>query len=159
MSNIKKANARGVGPKKRRIWILWIVSLVLAFTFWLYATSLDNITVEETFNLIDIEYDNTQIKQHGLVVQSISIDTVNVTIMGSQREVRDVSKSDIKARISLESITQPGEYSLNVNITTPDKTTLTAQTVEKVTVTVDKSSEKIFMISPDSMRILLSSAR
>ncbi len=153
MSNIKKANIAGVGPKKRRIWILWIVSLVLAFTFWLYATSLDNITVEETFNLIDIEYDNTQIKQHGLVVQSISIDTVNVTIMGSQREVRSVSKSDIKAQISLESITQPGEYSLNVNITTPDKTTLTAQTVEKVTVTVDKSSEKIFMISPDSIEL------
>lgn len=153
MRAVEKSRSGVTGTRKKRTWILWIVSFILAFTFWLYATGLNNVSVEETFDLIEIEYDSTAIRPHGLVVQSISIDTVNVTIMGSQRDMKNVLNTDIKASVSLDSITQPGVYhDLPVNITTPDKTTLISQTVEKVTVKVDKSSEKVFRIDSDLVK-------
>ncbi len=141
-------------PKKKRRWILWCVSFVLAFMFWLYVAGASDVPVEETYDLIEIQYDSSLITPYGLVVQSISIDTVNVTIMGSQRDIKVSGNSGISAKISLSGITDPGEYSLPVTITTPDRTTVTHQTVENVTVKVDRPSEKIFEIKPDNIDLV-----
>ena len=136
--------------KKGRL-ILWCVSFALAFFFWLYVAGTNDVPVEETYDLIEIVYDDSSLATHGLVVQSVSIDTVNVTIMGSQSDIRSASIADISAKISLKNITEPGEYSLPVDITTPDGTTLTHQTVKTVNVTVDRPSEKVFSISGASV--------
>lgn len=140
--------------KKSKRLILWCVSFVLAFVLWLYAAGANETAVEQSYDLIPITYDSTSIKPYNLVVQSISIDKVNVTIMGSSRDLKSVSASDISAKISLASITKPGEYKLSVMITTPDNTTLTSQTVETVIVKVDSPSEESFPISADSVELV-----
>ena len=145
MKNSKKSSNR-----KGRL-ILWCVSFALAFFFWLYVAGTNDVPVEETYDLIDIVYDDSSLAPHGLVVQSISIDTVNITIMGSQSDIKSASIADISAKISLKNITEPGEYSLPVDITTPDGTTLTHQTVKTVNVIVDRPSEKVFSISGASV--------
>ncbi len=142
------------GTKKKRRWVLWCISFVLAFVFWLYVAGANDVPVEETYDLIEIQYDSSPITPYGLVVQSISIDTVNVTIMGSQRDIKGAGNSDISAKISLSGIKDPGEYSLPVAITTPDRTTVTHQTVETVTVTVDRPSEKTFEINSDFVELV-----
>ncbi|MBE6608301.1 MAG: hypothetical protein E7633_07080 [Ruminococcaceae bacterium] len=140
--------------KKSKRLILWVISFLLAFVLWLYAAGANETAVEQSYDLISIKYDSTPIKPYNLVVQSISIDTVNVTIMGSPRDLKNVSVSDISAKISLDSITKPGEYKLSVMITTPDKTTLTSQTVETVIVKVDSPSEKSYPIGSDSIELV-----
>lgn len=140
--------------KKNKRLILWCVSFILAFILWLYAAGANDTAIEQSYDLISIKYDSAPIKPYNLVVQSISIDTVNVTIMGSPRDLKNVSVSDISANISLESITKPGEYKLSVMITTPDNTTLTSQTVETVIVKVDSPSEKSYPINADSLELV-----
>lgn len=140
--------------KKRRRLILWCVSFVLAFILWLYAASANETAIEQSYDLIHITYDTAPIKPYNLVVQSINIDTVNVTIMGSPRDLKNVSVSDISAKVSLDSITKPGKYDLSVMITTPDNTTLTSQTVETVTVIVDIPSEESYPINADSVELV-----
>ena len=140
--------------KKIKRLILWCISFVLAFILWLYAAGANETAIEQSYDLISIKYDSTPIKQYNLVVQSISIDAVNVTIMGSPRDLKNVSVSDISATISLDSITKPGEYKLSVMITTPDKTTLTSQTVETVIVKVDSPTEKIYSLTTDSIELV-----
>ncbi len=140
--------------KKIKRLILWCISFVLAFILWLYAAGANETAIEQSYDLISIKYDSTPIKSYNLVVQSISIDTVNVTIMGSPRDLKNVSVSDISANISLDSITKPGEYKLSVMITTPDKTTLTSQTVDTVIVKVDSPSEKSYPITTDSIDLV-----
>ena len=140
--------------KKSRRLIIWCISFVIAFVLWLYAAGANETAVEQSYDLVPITYDSTSIKQYNLVVQSISIDKVNVTIMGSSRDLKNVSVSDISAKISLDSITKPGEYKLSVMITTPDNTTLTSQTVETVIVKVDSPSEESYPISADSVELV-----
>lgn len=140
--------------KKSRRLILWCISFVLAFVLWLYAAGANEKPVEQSYDLIPITYDSTSIKPYNLVVQSISIDKVNITIMGGSRDLKNVSVSDISAKVSLGSITKPGEYKLSVMITTPDNTTLTSQTVETVIVKVDSPSEKSYPISSDSIELV-----
>lgn len=156
MKNSKKSsNKNGSslhrGSRKKGRLILWCVSFALAFIFWLYVAGANDVPVEETFDLIEIVYDDSALAPHGLLVQSVSIDTVNVTIMGSQNDIKNARISDISAKISLRSITEPGEYSLPVDITTPDGTTVTHQTVQTVSVTVDRPSEKVFNIDSSSV--------
>lgn len=139
---------------KNRHWVLWVTSVILAFVFWLYVAGASDVAIEETYDLIEIQYDSSRIKQYGLVVQSISIDTVNVTIMGSQRDIKGSGEPNISAKISLDSISEPGEYSLPVMITTPDRTTITHQTVDSVTVKVDRPSEKDFAIDSSLIELV-----
>ncbi len=150
----KISNTSASSRKKHRSWALWGVSIILAFVFWLYVAGSNNVTIEETFDLIEIEYDSSRIRQHGLVVQSVSIDTVNITIMGSQRDIEGSGTPNISAKISLDSISEPGEYSLPVMITTPDRTTITHQTVDTVTVRVDRPSEKDFAIDSSLVELV-----
>lgn len=150
-SSNKNGSSLHRGSRKSGRLILWCVSFALAFFFWLYVVGASDVPVEETFDLIEIVYDDSALAPHGLVVQSVSIDTVNVTIMGSQSDIKNARVSDISAKISLKNITEPGEYSLPVDITTPDGTTVTHQTVRNVSVTVDRPSEKVFSINSSSV--------
>jgi len=155
LKNTKKTSSKSSAlhreKKGKGRLILWCVSFALAFIFWLYVAGANNVPVEETYDLIEIVYDETGLAQYGLTVQSVSIDTVNVTIMGSQRDIKAANASDISAKISLNAIKEPGEYSIPVDITTPDGTTVTHQTVKVVNVTVDRPSEKVFRIDTHSV--------
>ena len=136
---------------KKGTWSIWLISFILAFSIWMYAMGNSDTNQESSFDLIPIEYDNSQIKNYNLVVQAISIDTVNVKIMGKRNDMRAITADQISADISLEDIEDPGEYQLDVRITTPDRTTITYQTVERVPVTVDRPSERSFPIGQDDI--------
>ncbi len=133
---------------------LWAVSFVLAFILWLSASAANENALEQSYDLIPIKYDSSSIRQYNLVVQSISIDTVNVSIMGSSRDLKNVGASDIAASVSLEKINTPGEYELPVMINTPDNTTLISQTVNSVIVKVDAPTEKSYPITFDSLELV-----
>lgn len=132
-----------------------ILAFLAAFLLWVYVASSSGTTEEQDFNLIPITYhDETNLKnQYGLIVQSISIDTVNVTLMGNKTDVRSISASDVKAYVSLGDVNEAGEHELSVIVDVPSGITCVAQTVDKVVVSVDKPSTKTLPLSADKVKL------
>jgi|GEM_PF-2561013 len=135
--------------------VMMVVSLLAAFALWLYVYSTTITTDEVTFNLINIDqrYSETLASEYDLVVQSLNIDTVNVTLMGNKSDVSGISSTDVKAYINLRGITEAGEYTLDVIVDVPEGVTLVSQTVSQVVVSVDKSTEKTFTVDADSVTL------
>lgn len=136
--------------------VMIVISLLLAVALWAYVYNTTNTTDEKSFNLVSIEKKNTAslFENHNLVVQSINIDTVNVTVMGSKNVINGVTSSDISAYINLSGITEAGEYKLEVIIDVPEGVTCISQTVSYVEVTVDSSTEKT--VEVDGNNVILS---
>lgn len=133
--------------------IMIAISLILGVALWLYVYSTTNTTDEKTFNLVSIEKKNTAslFENHNLVVQSMNIDTVNVTVMGSKNVINGVTGADISAYINLIDISEAGEYRLEVLIDVPEGVTCVGQTVSYVEVTVDSSTEKTVEVTGDNV--------
>lgn len=132
-----------------------VLAFLAAFLLWVYVASSSSTTEEQDFNLIPITYhDESNLKnEYGLIVQSISIDTVNVTLMGNRTDVRSISASDIKAYVSLGDVNEAGEHELSVIVDVPSGITCVAQTVDKVVVSVDKPSTKTVALSGDMVKL------
>lgn len=130
-----------------------ILAFLSAFLLWIYVASTNTTTDEQDFRLVPIAYREESIlkNEYGLIVQSINIDTLNVTLMGNRTDVRSLSASDVKAYVNLGSITKAGEYELDVYVDVPSGTTCVAQTVDKVMVSVDKPSTKTMPLSADKV--------
>ena len=133
--------------------VMMVVSLLAAFALWFYVYASTQTTDELTFNLINIgeRYADTLRSDYDLVVQSLNIDTVNVTIMGSRSEINSISSTDVKAYINLRDITEAGEYALDVIVDVPEGVTVVSQTVSQVIVSVDRSTEKTYEVDGDSV--------
>lgn len=142
-----------VKKSKRTYMIARILAFLAAFLLWVYVASTNTTTDEQDFNLVPITYREASVlkNEYGLIVQSISIDTLNVTLMGNKTDVRSISTSDVKAYVNLGSITKAGEYELDVYVDAPSGTTCVAQTVDKVVVNVDKPSHKTIALSTDNV--------
>ena len=135
--------------------IMLIVSLLAALALWIYVYNSTNTTDEKTFNLVSIEKKNADalFEDYDLVVQSMNIDTLNVSVMGSKDAMSKLDISDIKAYINLSGINEANEYTLDVLVDVPEGITCVSQTVYRVEVRVDRSTSKEFTI--DSSNVML----
>lgn len=142
-----------VKKSKRTYLIARILAFFAAFLLWIYVASTNTTTDEQDFNLVPITYrEESMLKsEYGLIVQSISIDTLNVTLMGNKTDVRAISTSDVKAYVNLGTITKAGEYELEVYVDAPSGTTCVAQTVDRVVVNVDKPAYRTIALTPDNI--------
>ena len=133
--------------------VMKIVAVLAAFALWAYVYSTTITTDEATFSLIKIDERNADIlaSEHDLVVQSLNVDTLNITIMGNINDVSSVTSTDVKAYINLRNIEEPGEYTLDVIVDVPQGVTVVNQTVSQVVVSVDTSTEKTFDINGSSV--------
>ena len=133
--------------------VMKIVAVLAAFALWAYVYSTTITTGEATFSLIKIDERNADIlaSEHDLVVQSLNVDTLNITIMGNVNDVNSVSSTDVKAYINLRNIQEPGEYTLDVIVDVPQGVTVVNQTVSQVVVSVDTSTAKTFDVSGSSV--------
>lgn len=144
-----------VKKSKRTDMIARILAILAAVMLWVYVSTTDSTTEERNFSLVPVTYREESIlkNEYGLIVQSINIDTLNVTLMGNKNDVRSIGASDVKAYVNLGSITEAGEYTLDVYVDVPSGTTCVAQTVDKVVVSVDKPSTKILPLSADKIEL------
>lgn len=142
-----------VKRSKRTDLIARILAILAALLLWAYVTTTNSTTEERNFSLVPVTYREESIlkNEYGLIVQSINIDTLNVTLMGNKTDVRQLTASDVKAYVNLGSITRAGEYELDVYVDVPSGTTCVAQTVDKVMVSVDKPATKTLPLSSDNV--------
>lgn len=142
-----------VKKSKRTDVIARVLAILAAFLLWAYVTTTNSTTEERSFSLVPVTYREESIlkNEYGLIVQSINIDTLNVKLEGLKSDVRAINASDVKAYVSLGSITEAGEYTLDVYIDVPSGTTCVAQSVDKVVVSVDKPDTRKLPLSDEKV--------
>lgn len=144
-----------VKRSKRTDMVARVLAILAAVLLWAYVSTTNSTTEERDFSLVPVTYrEESMLKnEYGLIVQTINIDTLNVTLMGNKTDIRAITASDVKAYVNLGDITEAGEYTLDVYVDVPSGTTCVAQTVDKVVVSVDKPSTKVLPLTSDSVEL------
>ncbi len=132
-----------------------VLAVLAAVLMWFYVVNTTTVSEEREFPLVPVVCNGEENlrSEHGLVVQSISIDTLNVNLMGNRQTVRAVTNQQVKAYVSLSGIEKAGEYELAVYVDVPSGITLVSQTVSKVVVVVDQVSTKRLPVTVENLSL------
>ncbi len=140
-----------VDPQKRRFDLFAkVMAVLVALGLWVYVVSTTTTSEERDFSLVAVtcQGEDALRTQHGLIVQSISIDTLNVTVMGSRQQVRALTADQVKAYVSLSDIQTADEYQRTVYVDVPSGITVVSQSVQQVVVSVDSPAVREYPITP-----------
>lgn len=143
-------------PQKRRFEIFAkVMAVLVALGLWVYVVSTNTTYEERDFSLVAVtcQGEDALRTQHGLIVQSISIDTLNVTVMGSRQQVRALTADQVKAYITLSDIETADEYQRIVYIDVPSGITVVSQSVQQVVVSVDSPATREFPITTQNLSL------
>lgn len=132
-----------------------VMAVLVALGLWIYVVSTTTTSEERDFSLVAVtcQGEDALRTQRGLIVQSISIDTLNVTVMGSRQQVRALTADQVKAYVSLSDIETADEYQRTVYIDVPSGITVVAQSVQQVVVSVDSPSTREFPITTANLSL------
>ncbi len=132
-----------------------VLAVLAALTLWIYVVSTTTVSEEQDFSLIPVvcNGEETMRSEYGLVVQSISIDTLNVRLMGNRQDLRAVTGEQVKAYVSLAEIDAAGEYELKVYVDVPSGITVVSQSVSQVVVEVDRTAQKQITVSEKNLSL------
>lgn len=135
--------------------LLKIVSFLAAFGLWFYVVSTTSTSEERSFELVPVvcKNDSTLRAEYGLIVQSISIDTLNVTLMGNRQSVRSLTSEQVKAYVNLSEINTAGEHTLPIYFDLPSGITVVSQTISQVLVNVDSPSTRVMQLSSGQLQL------
>ncbi|MBQ8288620.1 MAG: hypothetical protein IJX76_07610 [Clostridia bacterium] len=132
-----------------------ILAVLAALLLWIYVVSTTTVSEEEDFSLVPVVCNGEESlrSEYGLVVQSMSIDTLNVRLMGNRQELRKVTNEQVKAYISLAGIDTAGEYELKVYVDVPSGITVVSQSVSQVVVQVDRTAQKQMSVTESNLSL------
>lgn len=99
-----------------------IISVLLAFMLWFYVMTVESPTNRETFSGIPV--DIVLSPNSDLTVYSGQGVEIEVTVSGKKSELNQFSAEDFKATVDARKYTQPGKYSIPVDITVPGAATV-----------------------------------
>lgn len=132
-----------------------ILAVLAALLLWTYVVSTTTVSEEQDFSLIPVvcNGEESMRSEYGLVVQAISIDTLNVRLMGNRQDLRAVTAEQVKAYVSLAEIDAAGEYELKVYVDVPSGITVVSQSVSQVVVEVDRTAQKKITVSEENLSL------
>ncbi|MBQ8383058.1 MAG: hypothetical protein IJX47_07645 [Clostridia bacterium] len=132
-----------------------ILAVLAALVLWIYVVSTTTVSEEEDFSLIPVVCNGEESlrSEYGLVVQSISIDTLNVRLMGNRQDLREITAEQVKAYVSLAEIDAAGEYELKVYVDVPSGITVVSQSVSQVVVEVDRTAQKQMSVTESNISL------
>ena len=121
-------------PRRQRI-LTALASLVIAIAIWLYVQVTINPVISRTFST-QVSYRGVETaKSNGYIVQ-MPLESIQITLMGRQRTINDLSVNDINAYIDLSGLTQTGLQSLPVAVDTSSLSYTRSTFVTPSTITV-----------------------
>lgn len=108
-----------IGPK--------IVCLLIAIVIWVYMINMHDTDTTETLTLkIDVVgSDVLSAEKDGMAVYAMDKKTVNITVKGTNRDLKKFADTDYRATIDVSQIKTIGEHSIPVVIKTPENSTIT----------------------------------
>ena len=107
-----------IGPK--------IVCLLIAIIIWVYMINMHDTDTTETLTLkIDVVgVDILSAEKDGMAVYAMDKKTVNITVKGTNRDLKKFADTDYRATIDVSQIKNVGEHSIPVVIKTPENSTI-----------------------------------
>ncbi len=156
-------NKSSVSPRhtdKRRVTMLLtvIVAVVSAIVLWFYALDYDSPDFSKTFTNISITVTGEEELRTSLgytLLEEPDL-TVDVTIVGKRTEVNQVRASDITASIDLSSVVAAGENKFTVQISAPNGTAVSSQSVSELRLYVDNFVSRQFPLQTGNLTYTLS---
>lgn len=130
-ANNKKNSVRTILPK--------VLSVVAAVILWFYVADIKSTDVEKVISGVNVEiinFDNTS----GMDIVSGKDYVIDVTVKGVKSKIEEVTSEDISATINMNGIKEPGDYDLDIDVTSKSGITVKSITPGEITVRVDKTS-------------------
>ncbi len=145
--NSDRANDIGSNQKKNKKFraldiVAYILCLALSFGIWAYVVSLENENYEYTFENVPVQLEgvNEMKNEKNLSVISGYDTKVNITVVGSRREILKYSAEDIFAHVNLGGVTAADRHSLDVMVDLPENITFVSSNPSKINVFVDETT-------------------
>ena len=112
-----------------------ILALLMALILWFYISSQYNVMVEKYYEIeiTPVNLDNS------LSIKEIR-EKVTTGIKGPQNIVENITANKISGTVDLQSVLEPGEYIIGVDILTPKSTQITKIIPESIPITVNSES-------------------
>ena len=133
-------------------WVYIILSIVVAFTFWMYVRSGEDMELP-VYNIPVTVNGERVLENLGLMITDISDETVDLAWRGSWSSLSQLSRNSVSLSIDVSRISEPGTFSLTYSISLPN--TVTSSTVslvrsdpERIEVTVTRIYSETFDIEP-----------
>ena len=130
---------------KRKIWSA-LLAFVIAFGLWLYVITYVSPGSEETYYNIPVIFEGeTALSERNLMITSGDTASVTLKISGNRSDLNKINESNIKIKVDLSKVYDPGERELSYSsITFPGDVPQSAFVVEsKTPETVKINVEKI----------------
>lgn len=115
-----------------------ILAVLAAFFLWMYVAGNDNLIFEREITAVPVSVDN--LSNIPLSLISGGGNQIDVTVKGKRGEVVKLDADDINASVNAGSISNPGRYTLDVNVELPDGVTLVSKNPTSVTVYLDNTT-------------------
>ena len=91
----------------------FLLAFVIAFGLWVYVITTVSPGSQETFYNIPVAKDGeTVLAERGLMITSVSTNTVNLTLSGTRKDLAKVNSGNITLKVDLSKIYGPGTHSL-----------------------------------------------
>lgn len=133
---------------KRKVWSA-LLALAIAFGLWLYVITYVSPGSEETYYNIPVVFEGeTALTERNLMITSGGTASVTLKISGNRSDLNKINESNIKIKVDLSKVYDPGEHELSYSsITYPGDVPASAFTVESKTpetvkITVEKIQRK-----------------
>ena len=118
------------------------LSLILAAVLWVYVVGELNPETRRVFRNVPITIMNEQtLADDGLAVVSTSESKMNITLTGKRNQINRISAYDITATVDVSEAAE-GNNQLRINIKVPNNVYIEDQSINRVTVTVEGSTEE-----------------
>lgn len=125
-----------------------LLSIVIAFTLWLYVTSVVSPEYTDDIHNVPVALEGESIlTEKGLMLLTDEVPLVTVTLTGYRSDIVNINAGNLTAVADLTKISEPGTHNLVYSVTPPgDMSSVTVQGREPSTVTVvvaERSTAKI----------------
>ena len=139
--------------------IIYVVCLVISFGVWVYVVGVENENYEYTFENVAVQFRgvNELTNERSLSILSGYDTKINVTVVGSRREIIKYTAEDIYAYIDLDDVDTASRHALEVSIDLPDNMKLVSSSATKVNVVVDETVTMTFDIDIEKKNISIAS--
>lgn len=134
-----------------------LLAFISAIVLWFFAIDYDSPDYTKTFSNIKVEVTGlAELRQTmGYTLLEEPDLTVDVTIAGKRTDVNQVRSSEITASIDLSAVAAAGENKFEVQITSPNGTTVASQSVNEVRLYVDNFISKQYTVKVRKMNYVL----
>lgn len=139
---------------KESKWIYVLLSVLIATAIWMFVRAGEDPELENRVRGIPITVTGERmLENQGLMVDSISQETVSLTWKGSWRDIGQLDKDSVSVSVDVSRITEPGTYELGYNISYPPTVATSAISLQnsdpgQVTVVVSEIYSDTFTVQP-----------